>query len=413
MTATGIWIGEVELSESLVPSGVGREQQPDDSRARVLVRSHGQFIGFVTVPLNGKALTAHTVEAAVHAQLAGPLGRHLEGDESHTCPQASMVGGEELISVIVPTRNRPVVLAACLERIQQIRYSSFEVLVVDNASTDASTKECFDRIVGNDARFRCVVEPMPGVSKARNRGVSEANGRYVAFTDDDVLVDEWWLDRIAAGFARDPDAGCVTGLVPSSQIDDPAQAYFDRRYSWASGTQARVFDLGERRDPSPLYPYEVGIFGTGANCAVERDLLEQLGGFDESLGAGTLAYGGEDLDLFIRVLRAGRSIVYDPSAIVWHTHRSDARALRRQLFSYGAGLTAFATKYVADPSTRGEILSRLRAGVRHLRLKWKQARTSGRTPRFLVVTEALGMVFGPVAYFRSRRLLRRSSAYVS
>lgn len=419
--AADIWIGEVELSDSLLPSGVARDQLSTDSFVRVLVRLHGQFLGFITVPLNSTELMAETVAAAVGSQLEGPLLRHLSADglamprvlgsgglgPSHTCPQRSKPMSDELISVVVPTRDHPESLVACLNRLRRLRYGRFEVVVVDNAPTTASTKASFDRTVGYDSRFRYVVEPVPGLSRARNRGMSEAAGKYLAFTDDDVLVDEWWLDRIRAGFARDAHVGCVTGLVPAAEAN-PAQEYFERRYSWTSGTEG-IYDLGERRDPAPLYPYKVGTFGTGANCAVDRDLLERLGGFDEALGAGTAGRGGEDLDMFVRVLRAGRSIVRDPSAIVWHVHRSDARALRKQLFSYGAGLSAFVTKYVADPGTRREVLSRVHAGFFHARRMWRPARNSARMPRVLVLTEALGMFFGPLAYFRSRRQLRRRS----
>ena len=108
--------------------------------------------------------------------------------------------------------------------------------------------------------------------------------------------------------------------------------------------EPRVYDLRSGRDASALYPYSAGIFGTGANFAVDRDLLMGLGGFDETLGAGTPAGGGEDLDAFVRVLRAHRSLVYEPSAVVWHRHRADPGAQRRQLFSYGTGLTPFLTK---------------------------------------------------------------------
>jgi GT2 family glycosyltransferase len=369
------------------------------------VRRHHQVLGFVSIPLNGHALDAREVEAAVRSQLAVPVARHLEAGG-----QAWPEGTGDPLTVVVCTRDRPAILEPCLERLQGLCHRNFEVVVVDNAPTDDATRECFARLVGDDARFRYVREPVAGLSRARNRGLREAATRYVAFTDDDVRVDSWWLNGIGAGFARDPRAGCVTGLVPPAELDDPAQQYFDRRYTWSSHMEPRVYDMADGRDRSPLYPYSAGIFGTGANFAVDRDLLLRLGGFDEALGAGSPAGGGEDLDTFVRVLRAGRALVYEPSAVVWHVHRQGADAQRRQLFSYGLGLTAFLSKYLTDPHTLGEILVRLPEGARRMRRMWNPAQIGGRAPAGLIAAEAIGMVAGPAAYLRGRRRLRRAGA---
>jgi hypothetical protein len=136
-------------------------------------------------------------------------------------------------------------------------------------------------------------------------------------------------------------------------------------------------------------------------------LLQSLGGFDEALGAGSPAGGGEDLDAFVRVLRADRSLVYEPSAIVWHVHRAGSRDQRRQLFYYGVGLTAFLTKYVADPRTAWEILTRLPHGARRMTRLWSSTEIGGRAPLILVAAEVLGLVSGPLAYLRGRWRMRR------
>jgi len=304
------------------------------------------------------------------------------------------------MSVIVCTRDRPAMLARCLDQLQKLEYAPFEVVVVDNAPSTEESRSCFDRMVGDDARFRYVREVRPGLSKARNRGMAEAAARLVAFTDDDVQVDPWWLQGIVAGFAGDEAAGCVTGLVPPAELDHPAQQYFDRRFSWSRRTEPRVYSLSSRECTSSLFPYSAGLFGTGANFAVDRDLMVGLGGFDEALGAGSPAGGGEELDAFVRILQAGRSVVYEPSAVVWHVHRADPRALRRQLFSYGEGLTAFLTKYLVDWTTTRDILHRLPDGGRQLLRMWSPAALGGRAPAGLILVEALGMAAGPLAYLR-------------
>jgi len=313
------------------------------------------------------------------------------------------------ISVVVCTRDRPLILATCLQRLSRLG-GDVVFIIVDNAPSTDETRGCFDRVVGDDTRFRYVREPVPGLSTARNRGLAEATTRYVAFTDDDVQVDPLWAKAILTGFTRDPLAGCVTGLVPPAELDDPAQQFFDRRYTWSAHLEPRVFDLAGRSDGSSLYPYSAGIFGTGANFAFDRELLIGLGGFDQALGAGSPAGGGEDLDAFVRVLRAGRSLVYEPSAIVWHVHRADARALRRQLFHYGVGLTAFLTKYALDRRTVRDIASRLPEGARRGRRLWSPGQIGGPAATMLVLAEVAGMLAGPLAYSRGRARMRRLAA---
>lgn len=418
-----VWVAEVELGDSLVPVGVSRAQQPDDDEARVLVRLHRQVLGFASIPLGSGEVEGSAVASAVQAQLGRSLADHLEGDGLDFAALASghrraqpchaperLLGSNETISVVVCTRDRSENLAVCLARLQKLRYAAFEVVVVDNAPTSAITHDCFVRTVGDDRRFRYVGEPVAGLSRARNRGLREARGRYVAFTDDDVQVDPWWLDGISVGFARDPQAGCVTGLVPPAELEHPAQHYFDRRYSWARAMKPAVYDLVSRRDPSPLYPYSAGLFGTGANFCVDRVFFMEIGGFDEALGAGSLARGGEDLDAFVRVLRAGRTLVYEPSAVVWHVHRANSNALRRQLFAYGAGMTAFLTKCAIGRQTRRDIFRRLPGGARRIRRMWAPEKISGPAPPSLMIAEAIGLLAGPQAYLRGRRRVRRALA---
>jgi GT2 family glycosyltransferase len=419
-----VWMAQVDLDRGLLPRAVSRARRPDDGAARILVRLHRDVLGFVTVALTQDDLTADALLYAVRAELAAPLARHLAvdglslaeavGDEpSHRrgrCHSHTGAGPDIPISVVVCTRDRDESLAACLKILQQLHDGPFEVVVVDNAPTSTATFDCFQRMVGDDGRFRYVEEPVPGLSRARNRGLAEARSPYVAFTDDDVQVDPDWLQGIAGGFSRDALVGCVTGLVPPAELDDAAQQYFDRRFSWCTRLEPRVYSLADQRGLSPLYPYSAGLFGTGANFAVDRDLLVGLGGFDEALGAGSPAGGGEELDVFVRVLRAGRTLAYEPSAVVWHHHRSDPGALRGQLFRYGAGLTAFLSKYVRDRGTTADILARVPEGARLIWHMWSPAAIGRRAPARLVLTELAGMLAGPAAYARGRHRLRRLPA---
>jgi GT2 family glycosyltransferase len=244
----------------------------------------------------------------------------------------------------------------------------------------------------------------------------------VAYTDDDVAVDPGWVQGLLRGFRRRPDVGCVTGLACTADIDGPEEEYFDARAaSWSTRCLPELYDLGSAARPDALYPYSAGIFGTGANFAFVRSALVALGGFDEALGAGTRTRGGEDLDVFVRVLRSGAAIAYEPSAIVWHSHRADRAGLLRQMYGYGTGLTAFLTKLVLDPATRGDVLRRVPRGlVRMARIRTQtrarraavtgppaQAATQAAPYGGAFTREALGYLAGPVLYLRARRGLYR------
>jgi glycosyltransferase involved in cell wall biosynthesis len=299
--------------------------------------------------------------------------------------------------------------------LQELQYGSFEVLVVDNAPSSDATRNCVEELAENDPRIRYLLETRAGLSRARNAGLRNASYDWVAFTDDDVLADPWWLRGIERGIRRGAEIGCVTGLVPPASLVAPAQRYFDQRISWTGSLRSRVYDLEKHQDAG-LYPFSAGIFGTGANFAVDRHLVEQIGGFDTALGAGSLTNGGEDLDMFLRVLLAGRAIAYESSAVIWHNHRSDSEGLGRQMYSYGLGLTAYLAKHMLDPSTRWQVLKRVPRGTAHMIHLLSRARGSQEDfPQSLfhagyVRTELRGMVAGPFAYVRARRSERTASS---
>jgi hypothetical protein len=204
--------------------------------------------------------------------------------------------------------------------------------------------------------------------------------------------------------------------VPPASLIEPEQRYFDRRISGASSLKEYVYDLDTRRDDNAVYPYGAGAFGTGANFAVDKRLVERIGGFDAALGAGSPTNGGEDLDMFLRVLLSGRAIAYEPSAVIWHIHRSDPEALGRQMYNYGLGLMAYMVKYVLDPATRWEVIKRVPSGARHLIYLWSRSRVGqeGVTRSSAIAryrhAEIRGMIVGPFAYRRARRLERRLPA---
>lgn len=230
---------------------------------------------------------------------------------------------------------------------------AYEVIVVDNAPVSDRTAA-----VAAEYGVRYVLAPVAGLSRARNVGIAAASNPVVAFTDDDVVADPLWLRGLAAGFEREADVACVSGLVPSGELRNAVQAYFDARVSWSKNVATRVFRLCDPPPDLPMFPFCVGEYGTGANFAVRVDAVRAIGGFDEALGVGTRTQGGEDLDIFTRLLFAGHTLVVEPSAIIWHRHRDDLPALRKQAIGYGRGLGAWLTTLAAQPRALAMALAR-------------------------------------------------------
>jgi GT2 family glycosyltransferase len=416
------WVTQVELDAQL--SDVVAPPRPDGrpyARARTLVRLHQAPLGIVELPLDDGHASAERLVAAVRSELSGPLAAHLERDglpPAELTPAGVALAGtppcaapgpsgerEPFVSVVVATRERVEALAACLERLLTLDYDRYEVIVVDNVPATDGTAELVSGLA--DPRVRYAVEPIPGASRARNTGADVARGDVVAFVDDDVLVDPYWLRGLVRGFTRDPEVACVTALVPSAELETEAQSMFDARVSWGAKCVPRLYDLGRHALDDPLYPYIPGAIGTGASFAVQRQAFSALGGFDEALGPGRPSRGGEDLDLFLRFLLNGRRIAYEPAALSWHVHRRAGGALRDQLFGYGCGLTAYAVKYLLSPRTALDVIRRVPRGLSRLRkLERHDGALAARPPR-LVAVEAAGLVAGPWAYLLSRWRLAR------
>lgn len=391
------WIGLIDLDVTPVDQPLRLLHHEGYERARLLVRQGTTVRGFVDVEiLRGSLEPAVLKEAIAGLPTAAP---HRDGS---TTP---------FISVIVCTRDRATQLRQALATILALEYPNFEVVVVDNAGRTSETSDMV-RNEFNDPRVTLIAEPVPGLSRARNAGLREARGDIVAFTDDDVVVDAYWLREIAAGFERAPGTACVTGLVPAGELRSPAQGYFDGRVSWSKSTTPKVFSLAEPPADLPKFPFSPGVFGTGANFALDRLTALRLGGFDTALGVGSRTGGGEDIDMFSRVILAGCSLVVQPSAIVWHRHRDGLPDLLAQARGYGNGLGAWMTKILLDPRTSRLALARSTSVAREFLLNRRRAAATrdedmgSVDPELAKVqrTELLWVARGPLNYVLARGL---------
>jgi glycosyltransferase involved in cell wall biosynthesis len=220
--------------------------------------------------------------------------------------------GMPTISAIVCTYNRCRILADALQSLaeQSLDTRQYEVLVVDNASTDDTARvvfECQQRFT--DCRIRLIREDAAGLSNARNRGFREARGRYVAYLDDDALAAPEWL---AAGLdtfeAAEPQPLAVVGPV-FPRYPDGKPNWFNDRFE--------TYDLGPQR--LPLGPRQTFM---GGNAMYRRSVLDELGGFDPQLGMnGNRLWLGEEVELLMR-MRATYGedcpVYYDPRVSILH-----------------------------------------------------------------------------------------------
>jgi cellulose synthase/poly-beta-1,6-N-acetylglucosamine synthase-like glycosyltransferase len=225
------------------------------------------------------------------------------------------------VTVVVCSRDRPERLAAALGALRGALRPGDRAIVVDSASTGPQTGE-----TARAAGLKCVRVDRPGLSRARNAGVREADTEIVAFTDDDCSPAPGWLERLSSPF-DDPAVGFVTGRVGAGGASGPGGSVLDR-------AAPEVFR--GRRDPAGI--------GHGANMAFRRSALVELGPFDERLGAGSALRSGEDADMFFRCLEAGWTGVYVPGARITHDQWRDPRELVRLRYGYGLGNGAYRVK---------------------------------------------------------------------
>jgi GT2 family glycosyltransferase len=386
------WVGQLDLSLP-VDEGLVLEHGEGFARARLLLRLGHTPLGFVEVPVTDGVVPPDGLAEELSA--AGP---RRPADVSGGRPPVG-------ISVILCTRDRPGPLEDALRSLLALDDVGFEVVVVDNASATDATHDVVRGL--SDHRVRVVSEPHPGLARARNRGLLESRHDIVAFTDDDVVADRTWLDGLRRGFGAADRVACVCGMVPSGELRTFTQAYFDQRVTWARSCAPRVYDPAAPPMDQPLFPFQVGQYGTGANFALRRDVAFALGGFDEALGVGSPTRGGEDIDMFVRVLLAGHQLAYEPSAIVWHRHRAEAAALREQIEGYGVGLGAWIVKLLLDRRTGPMVVRRALRGLLHARRMTRvdfEAGAADLGPEHLAALELRSAALaGPFHYFRARR----------
>jgi glycosyltransferase involved in cell wall biosynthesis len=418
---------EIELSEPLVAiSACKSKSEQRYTHAHCLVRLHSQPIGLVDFPFVSDELAPGNYVQQIWQELGEQINAHLRADglpeiqgldeagvdslETPRCmrERETFLKTAPFVSVIVATRNRAEALGRCLPGVLAQEYPDYEVIVVDNAPSDGTTAELIAREYSQEPRLHYVREEEPGLPQAHNRGLLQARGEIIAFTDDDVVVDRHWLAGLVRGFGVAEKVGCVTGLIIPLELETPAQFLFEAYGGFTRGFARRLFDLRAHRWLRPSYPYIVGACtaGTGASMAFTAQFLKDGGGFDPALGPGRPTRGGEDLAAYFHVIRRGYCLVYEPTALLYHQHRQDYAGLQKQMYDYGVGFSAYLTKVIVDePWLIFDCFVKL---MRSLIFLARTRTTKPEEPAISIPEElkqqvARGRWHGPLVYLKSRR----------
>jgi len=375
----------VDLDEPLrdIPTGGA-------SWLHVTALHHGRPVAVVTMSAPLDPAPREVVADALERAIAPVAVRHQVEEALVRRPEPRM--GET--AVVVCTRDRPADLARCLASLARLDPAPDEVVVVDNGDDGATTQ----RIVAEHG-FRYVHESVPGLDRARNRGIASTTHPVVLFTDDDVTVHPQWAARLAEAF-DDPLVAAATGLVLPASLDPPERWEFERQAGFSRGLRRLVLD------GSTTSPYRAGNVGAGASMAFRRPFLLGIGGFPEALDAGTPTQSGGDTYALARALTAGLRVVYEPRAIAWHLHRATPEALERVLRGYGTGIVSYLAQMAVDTRDPAVVLEGFRWTAQYLGKRFRRAAVRLHQPRRLALAraEVAGAFAAPAAYRRSRRI---------
>jgi GT2 family glycosyltransferase len=232
------------------------------------------------------------------------------------------------VSVLVCTCNGSRTIAETLEALEQLTYPDYEVIVVDDGSTDGSGEiaRSYDCSVVHTENF--------GLSHARNVGLDAATGEIVAYIDDDAYPDPDWLWYLVTTFEQGQYAA-----VGGPNIPPPGDAPVAECVASAPGGPIHVL-LDDR----------VAEHLPGCNMAFRADVLRAIGGFDPQF-----RIAGDDVDICWRLRAFGHVLGFSPAAMVWHHRRSSVRAYLRQQRNYGKAEALLERKWPEKYNAAGHV----------------------------------------------------------
>lgn len=265
------------------------------------------------------------------------------------------------IAAIICTHNRDRYLGAAIDSLLQQDYADYEIIIVDNASTDR-TKEIVEQRLAN-LSLKYIYEPELGLSVARNRGAKETNAAILAYLDDDAEASPQWLQIIAQAYQNNPQlaiaGGKVTLILPEGQT---LPKWLSEEMAGALGS----YDLGEEI----VYINNPNLTPRGLNYSLRRSFLTEIGGFDPNLGrVGKNLLSNEELFMTELALARGWQVAYLPQALA--AHNVSLERLQPQWFinrSWWQGVSECYREQIAGRSGVGQLS---RGGERMIRGLYK------------------------------------------
>lgn len=306
-----------------------------------------------------------------------------------------------IATIVIPTYKRDKQLSFLIKSLEAFGYAGrpdVEIIIVNN-------DPLANRRTSNTHQFANILhihQPIRGRSAAINLAVQLSKGKFIISLDDDtVVIDGNWLETLLCHFERDPYLGYVGGNVVGWQPTTAAQKMWEAKGALSKGALPLRYDTAWFQSKRPV-GVPVRLIAVGANCAIPRAILQEIGGYDERFGPGSEIPHGESLDICYRLLRAGYTLRYEPNACVAHLHPSDYSELRHKMFIYGIGDTAVHTKFFlefGDLTGTYEVLW----GRPGLLLYRAFLRLIGRYPMRmdLLLCSLAGALLGPCAYFKA------------
>ena len=421
---------EIELGLPLPAIAAFDEQKAwSYQRALCVVFLHDRPIGVVEFQFDESGVSTQACAQQIWHKLHQEINQHLHQDglppithldidglPTKTLPKCiqereQFLATAPFVSIIVPTHNRPESLKESLRALLALRYPRYEIIVADNAPSNNETYNLVNHIYGYASQLRYIREDIPGISRARNSGIAQAQGEILAFTDDDVVVHPNWLTELVRGFDVTNKVGCVTGYLMPLELETPAQYWCEenRGTPWFQGhdnlsrwPSRRIFDQTERH----IHLYRIGLFGCGASMAFKASVLRNAGGFDPALGGRGPSRCAQDVATLFRILMHGYKVVHEPNSLLYHLNRREYSALRQQIYNYGVGMTAYLTKNVLEYP---QLLLDLSTKVPYeflIAKPDKKIPRSSHYPKGLTTLQLKGMFYGPLAYLQSRWIER-------
>ncbi len=217
-------------------------------------------------------------------------------------------------SIIIPNWNGIKFVEICLQSVFASDFNDFEVIIVDNGSSDGSRQKVEELFAQawDDPRFKCHLVKLPknmGFARACNEGIYNSNGEYIILLNNDVEVEPTWLKELVAGMERHPE--CGMGSSKMVQYDNRKQIYNtgDLFKIWCTGGGRGFTEIDEGQ-----YEHEAYIFGACAGAGIyRRGLFDKIGFLDEDFFIFS-----EDVDLNLKAQLVNEKSVYLPKAIVYH-----------------------------------------------------------------------------------------------